>query len=85
MKSYFQNFEHLSDREKFLYILSFEDKMPLLKYISNTTTSSPAAVLPDYVCNVWLIVLALQHFPKCVLCNKVIIIIIIILKVNPMP
>ena len=49
MKSYFQNFEHLSDREKFLYILSFEDKMPLLKYISNTTTSSPAADLPDYV------------------------------------
>ena len=46
MKSLNENFEHLNDREKFLYIMSLEDKKPLLRYISYT---SPAAILPNYV------------------------------------
>ena len=52
MVSHSQNFEHLSDREKFLYILSSKDKMSLLKFITNTTEKSPAAVSSDYVCNI---------------------------------
>ena len=50
MKSHCKNFEYLSDRQKFMYIMSFEEKKPLLRYMS--TDSSTAAVLPDYVCNV---------------------------------
>ena len=51
MELHFQNFVHLSDREKFLFIMSFEDKIPLVRYISNTTKSPPAAAPPNYICN----------------------------------